>query len=209
MILQLLLSGLSLALAAGADFYKNYDELSKAEREGVDYRVVVHQRRAPLTVLAIHGGDIEIGTSDFAQAIAGEDSSLYLFEGIKHTGNSKLHITSTHFDEPRALAMAAGSRGCLSIHGFLETVRSVVCVGGGNPVMRKKMTDQLTAATGLGIEVESPCQRFGGDDAKNIVNRCQNPGVQLETSTALRRRFDRDPALRLELARIIRKAMVD
>ncbi len=197
-------------LAAGPDFYKSYDELSKSEREGVDYRVVVHQRRAPVTIMAIHGGDIEIGTSDLAQAIAGDDWSLYLFEGIKREGNSKLHITSTHFDEPRALALVEGSPSCLSIHGFLEKSRSVVCVGGGNQVQRGKMSELLTgAAAGLGIEVESPCKRFGGDNPRNIVNRCRSPGVQLETSTALRRRLDNEPGLRAEMAKLIRRGMFE
>ena len=209
-VLTLALAVSTCGYAAGPDFYKNYEELSKAEREGVDFRVVVHQRRAPLTVMAIHGGDIEMGSSDLAATIAGDDLSLYLFEGLKPVGNSKLHITSTHFDEPRALALFKGSPLCLSIHGFLEKTRSVVCVGGGNAALAKKMTDQLnSAAVSLGIEVESPCTRFGGDDPRNVVNRCEVPGVQLETSTALRKRLDRDLELRQKFAHIARKAMIE
>jgi phage replication-related protein YjqB (UPF0714/DUF867 family) len=53
-----------------------------------------------VAVIAPHGGGIEPGTSELATAIAGDDFSLYLFEGLKSAGNGELHITSTNFDEP-------------------------------------------------------------------------------------------------------------
>lgn len=201
------------AFAVGPDRYKNFAELAEHEREGVDYRVRVLNagKAAPLSVMAIHGGDIEIATSDLAAAIAEDRFPLYLFEGIKPGDNRVLHITSSHFDEPRAFEFAARSKLCVSIHGFLEKRRLAVCVGGANARLRDKLAAALKAAA-LGpdrIEIESPCERFSGSDARNIVNRCGEPGVQLETSTALRRRMDADAALRTAFAKLVRDTLVE
>jgi phage replication-related protein YjqB (UPF0714/DUF867 family) len=84
------------------DTYRNFIELSKKEVDGVDFRVVIlGQPTASTVVVAPHGGGIEPGTSQVAQAIADDNFNLALFEGIKASGNSILHITSTNFDEPQ------------------------------------------------------------------------------------------------------------
>ncbi len=64
------------------DTYSSYVELSAAELEGVDYRVLA-QSRSTIVVLAPHGGGIEPGTSEIAWEVAGGEFSLYLFEGLK------------------------------------------------------------------------------------------------------------------------------
>ncbi|MFX4608957.1 poly-gamma-glutamate hydrolase family protein, partial [Acinetobacter baumannii] len=85
-----------------------YAELSSAHREGIDYHVTVERRGSGVAIVAPHGGRIERGTSEVARAIAGNDFDLYLFEGALPTMNFEmLHITSTRFDEPRALALIA------------------------------------------------------------------------------------------------------
>ncbi|WP_261338761.1 poly-gamma-glutamate hydrolase family protein [Rhizobium leguminosarum] len=48
--------------------------------EGVDFRIGV--TRIPVAIVAPHRGHIEPHTSEIAAAIAGEDFSLYLFEGL-------------------------------------------------------------------------------------------------------------------------------
>ncbi len=78
------------------DMYANFAALNAMEREGVDFCVCVVPRETISTViLAPHGGGIELGTSEVAKQIAGEDLSCATFEGRKPTGNSHLHITST------------------------------------------------------------------------------------------------------------------
>ena len=90
------------------DRYQNFAELSAHEKEGVDYTVTVEERPSPILALAIHGGRIEGTTSELARDIASAgDAKLYLFEGIKPSGNTDLHITSRRFDEPRGLSIAA------------------------------------------------------------------------------------------------------
>ncbi|MFD9078736.1 poly-gamma-glutamate hydrolase family protein [Streptomyces erythrochromogenes] len=86
------------------------------------------------TVMAIHGGGIEPGTSELSLAIAGyrpdtlEPAAAgaplhdyWMFEGLRSSGavpgNGDLHVTSTHNDDPVARSLAAGSTNVLSLHG--------------------------------------------------------------------------------------------
>ena len=64
------------------DKYGSFDELRRAERDGVDFRIRVMRREASVAIIAPHGGRIEPGTSELAEAIAGDDFSLYCFEGL-------------------------------------------------------------------------------------------------------------------------------
>jgi len=77
------------------DTYANFSALNAQEREDVDFCVCVVPRETVATeILAPHGGGTEPGTSQIAKQIAGKDLSYATFEGLKPTGNSRLHITS-------------------------------------------------------------------------------------------------------------------
>src|SRR5580698_7765372 len=98
-----------------ADKYANFGELAKAEK-----RFLVRSKlrnTSSTVVVAPHGGKIEPGTSEIAEAIAGQNLSFYAFEGDKGQNNASLHITSTNFDEPRCLALVARSVRVVAIHG--------------------------------------------------------------------------------------------
>ena len=56
--------------------------------------------------MAPHGGGIEPGTTEIAEAVAGHEHTFYSFSGVKARGNSVLHITSSRFDEPEGIAIA-------------------------------------------------------------------------------------------------------
>src|SRR5260370_42604544 len=99
------------------DKYKSFSVLAKSEVEGRDYRIHIRKCDGATVVLAIHGGGIEAGTSEVAEAIAADELSFYAFEGIKARGNGDLHITSHRFDEPQCLALVTGSPRVVSIHG--------------------------------------------------------------------------------------------
>jgi phage replication-related protein YjqB (UPF0714/DUF867 family) len=187
------------------DSYRNFSELAAHQTEGRDFRVTATDRRSPVCALAIHGGRIEEGSEAVARAIAGDDLSLYVFEALMPAHNARLHITSARFDDPRAASLAGHSRVCVSIHGFTEDARDAVCVGGGNAGLRDWTAACLRRA-GLPIEVETPCLRFGGADAANIVNRAAEKGVQIELSTRLRRRLLKNQALLDSLSRALREA---
>jgi phage replication-related protein YjqB (UPF0714/DUF867 family) len=99
------------------DSYYNYNDLLNHEREGVDFRIRWREGVTGLCVMAVHGGEIEPGTSEIAHAIAGDDHAFYSFEGLKPSRNSVLHITSVVFDEPTAITLAKASATVVTIHG--------------------------------------------------------------------------------------------
>ncbi|MGR7001906.1 poly-gamma-glutamate hydrolase family protein [Yinghuangia aomiensis] len=47
----------------------------------------------------------------------GPTYGYWMFEGLLTDRNARLHVTSTHCDDPVALALAGGSRTALSLHG--------------------------------------------------------------------------------------------
>jgi len=126
-----------------ADRYCCFRELERNEERGRDF-VITTVRRTTSTclVLAPHGGGIERGTSDIARAIAGENFNLYLFEGIKPTGNGALHITSSRFDEPSCLDVLSSCDLVAAIHGCKGEIERVLLGGLHRPMMRE-VSDSL------------------------------------------------------------------
>src|ERR1051326_1852890 len=157
-------------VTAASDRYPNFEELAAHEKEGVDFKVESVDRQSPVVVIAIHGGKIEPGSEAVAREIAGETLSKYIFMAGKAKENHTLHLTSTHFDDPRVVALVRSGKLCVSVHGFKEEQRDIVCVGGRNAKLRDHLAKQL-AGPGMPWSVESPCERFGGADPANIVNK--------------------------------------
>lgn len=168
--------------------YQSFHELHQNERADIDFRIEMENRASPYSILAIHGGKIEYGTSLITRAIAGTDFNFYLFEGLKETGNfADLHISSHLFDEPMAVAMAQGSKACVTIHGFKERQKNWVGMGGSNERLRNLVFARLLETKLLEQEEPNPSGKFPGLDPNNIVNRCQDGGVQIEISYRLRK----------------------
>lgn len=168
--------------------YASYAALAAVEVEGVDYlRTVVTVPGARYASVAIHGGGIEAGSGEMAQYVAGTTMSYYEFDGIKPTGNSALHITSTLFDEPLGVALISACQRALSFHGFAGTVGvAETAVGGGDAVRARLVANALTNA---GFTVITAPSEIAGSDPANFCNRATSGGVQLEMSNALRQSF--------------------
>jgi phage replication-related protein YjqB (UPF0714/DUF867 family) len=163
--------------------YDTFEALSRCETEGSDYRIRSRSGTSGIAVIAIHGGGIEPGTTEIAEAIAGEHHAFYTFSGIKSAGNFCLHITSANFDEPLGIALAAMSQTVLTIHGC-EDDAAIVYIGGRNTALRQEIDNCLRRAKFSVCESE----RFPGLNRRNICNRCRlKMGVQLEISMGLRR----------------------
>ena len=62
------------------DKYKDFTQLAANESAGVDYQIRTRPAGTTL-VLAPHGGGIEPGTSELAEAIAASDHSFYILRG--------------------------------------------------------------------------------------------------------------------------------
>ncbi len=166
------------------DTYRTFAALAASERQGIDYRIITHPCPSPIAVIAPHGGGIEPGTSELARAVAGEEFSLYCFEGRKTDGNEALHITSTCFDEPQCLAIVAASDIVLALHGSAEQ-EEIVHVGGRDAQLARRLCESLNAA-GFAAQLDHTADH-PGRLAANICNRGRSGrGCQLELSNGLR-----------------------
>ncbi|WP_406420910.1 poly-gamma-glutamate hydrolase family protein [Streptomyces sp. NBC_00842] len=145
---------------------------------------------ATWAAIAIHGGGIEGGSGEMAREISrgGGRMAYYEFAGLKSSGNTDLHVTSTNFDEPMAIAMVAGVRRCLSFHGYVGTDGvPETAIGGLDTDLVARLTSSLTRA---GFLVTTAPSEIAGTDPLNICNRtATSAGVQLELSRALRNSF--------------------
>ncbi|NRQ36517.1 poly-gamma-glutamate hydrolase family protein [Nonomuraea sp. NN258] len=178
-----------------ADRYRSYADLAAHEKEGRDYRRVqrgpgrAHVAHRRVAHIAIHGGAIEAPTTQLADHAAGGAYAFYSFEGIKASGNGDLHITSTRFDEPRALELVAQSDYTVSWHGAKGS-SATTYVGGRDRALARKVAGALRAA-GFAVAVTVPAE-LAGTNPGNIVNRNRrHRGVQLELTRGQRELFFR------------------
>jgi len=168
------------------DKYSGFEHLSANESRGVDYEVRLRHGSSGIAVISIHGGAIEPGTSEIAEAVAGAEHTFYTLRGIKKTGNTDLHITSTRFDEPVALEIACNSETVISIHGCSDG-EEVVYVGGTDSRLRECIEAKLRQA---GFKALGGAPNSSGRNKRNICNRSRRGmGVQLEISKGLRVRM--------------------
>ncbi|WP_286946229.1 poly-gamma-glutamate hydrolase family protein [Acetobacterium sp. UBA5834] len=171
---------------SAADLYANYGELSAVKVQGTDYKIASRNTTSDLAIVAIHGGMIEPGTSELADAIAGSNYKFYGFYGIMKSDNFSLHITSTNFDEPIARSLVQSSKKTLSVHGYSSSEK-LTYVSGLDTTMVNKVKESLTAA---GYQVADPPGYLAGTSQANIANdNLNHAGVQIELSTGLRATF--------------------
>lgn len=170
-----------------ADKYRNFAELARSERSGVDYDVLVRRARPAFAIIAPHGGGIEPGTSEIADAVADLTHSFYTFEGLKPSGNADLHITSTRFDEPMCLTVLGHTEVVVTLHGeHSEEDGESVFLGGLDTVLGERIRAELT---GRGFDVRTHQDPdLQGRESCNLCNRgLTAAGVQLELSKAVRK----------------------
>ena len=187
-----------------SDQYASYAELAVCETEGVHYRIRMIERASPIVVVAPHGGRIEPGTSQIAALIAGEDFSLYCFEGL--VSGRRLHITSARFDEPRGLALVEASEIAIAIHGRADKGdHQTVWMGGLHHALRDEIGISLERS-GFKTSLDHHMQ---GKAPGNICNRGRiRAGVQLELPMSLRNSFFNDVLARQAFASAVRATII-
>jgi phage replication-related protein YjqB (UPF0714/DUF867 family) len=169
------------------DKYPDFATLAQSEAPGVDFRMLVRRAAPVFALVAPHGGGIEPGTSEIADAAAGEEFSFYAFEGLKRSGNGDLHITSTRFDEPLCLTLLEGSEVVITLHGeSTDADGEGVFLGG----LDEELGCRIKAALedeGFAVR-QHPDPNLQGRERGNLCNRgTSGMGVQLELSRAVRR----------------------
>ncbi|MFF2719236.1 poly-gamma-glutamate hydrolase family protein [Streptomyces sp. NPDC058011] len=199
------------------DIYTSNTDLYKklAGQEGVEFarRYKRHEyadhstpQRFPYnrtTVMALHGGGIETGTSELCLAIAGYHPATlaplqdghgvhdyWMFEGLRTSGNRDLHVTAENCDDHVALSMAFSSLNVLSLHGCTSaqagTVPQAVVVGGLNTRFKTLLKAEFDAV-GIAWRDGNETPDLAGVNPANPVNRTMlSKGGQLELTTELR-----------------------
>jgi phage replication-related protein YjqB (UPF0714/DUF867 family) len=184
-----------------ADKYGSYSELARHEMHGTDYDFVAVERPdSPVLIVAPHGGSIEVGTSELAARIAGEEHNLFTFDGLKDEWgpNRDLHITSHCFDHPHCLDLVARSAVTLAIHGCQG--ESHVFVGGLDTELSTLLAQRLNEA---GFRASREGHRYLGRNPLNICNRGRRQrGAQLEFTLDFRQ-----PDRREQIAPVVRAAL--
>lgn len=173
--------------SAYADVYSSYKQLAARQTKNKDYRIKKYDGPSSTAVIAVHGGKIEMATSELTKSVAKKTGSdWYSFEGLKKKNNFSLHITSTNFDEPIGKKLVAKSKRTLAIHGCRGS-NKVTYVGGLDKNLRAKVRAELKKA---GFKVAIPPKGLGGTSPKNICNQNKiNKGVQLELTYSLRQQL--------------------
>src|ERR1700730_18420012 len=166
---------------------RDYGHLEQHYEEGVDFAVhVTIRERSRVAVIAPHGGRIEGRTSEIARLIAGEEHGLYLFEGLRTTGDNFdcLHPASHLFCEPRALDLISSCDTVVAVHGYAAPGPDVL-LGGLNKRLKGEVAKALVE---IGISCSTDGHRFPGRHPRNICNRGRSGGgVQLKLSEGLRK----------------------
>lgn len=170
-----------------ADKYSSMTELFKNEVEGTDYEVITEDNDSKVLLTSIHGGGIEVGSTELVEAIRELGNyNIYEFKGLKSSNNSSLHVTSTNYDAPQLLELIKETDYAVSIHG--ASGEEPICYMGGNDV---KLRNAIwSALEDIGIKVQISPPNIIGENDDNITNRTRkSKGVQLELTTALRQSF--------------------
>ncbi|WP_149179569.1 poly-gamma-glutamate hydrolase family protein [Streptomyces sp. TRM49041] len=190
-----------LAGQEGVDFARRYKRHAYADHSLSD--------RYPYnrtTVMAMHGGGIEMGTSELCLGIAGyhpatlqpADDGLgahdyWMFEGLRSSNNRELHVTAKNNDDHVAISMALSSLNVLSLHGCTAAQAGTanpqaVVVGGLNErfkTLLKAEFDKVNIAWRDGNDPE--VRNLAGINTDNPCNRTMlGEGGQLELTTDLR-----------------------
>jgi len=185
--------------------YKSFGELEGRETEGQDYTIRSCLRNSPVLVMAPHGGKIEPGTTEIAEAIAGVDYSFYTFEGIKADGNGMLHVQSHLFEEPRAMEAVKDAEIVVTVHGHAEREDPFVMMGGLDTSLKSEIEGELRTA---GFQIREATQGLKAIDPANICNRGRSgKGVQLEISRRLRDSLRTDKNCLRDFADAVRRGI--
>jgi len=199
------------ALTAG---YGSFAELAAAE-DPANYKITANDVGSDTTILAIHGGGIERGTSELVEAL--DDCgkyNTYLFEGLKPTENGSLFIKAINFDEPKAVNLVQDSDYTVSIIGAAGD-DEVTYIGGQNKLLAELIRLHLIAK-GYNVKTLSIPDRIAGIMNSNIVNKnklfndsFKLGGVQIAVSEGLRDKLVNNPWLLKDYSNSIHKALSD
>ena len=168
-----------------SDLYSSMIELQGKEN---DWSIEMNTNKSNILSFAPHGGGIEAGSSELALLISQKlDCNYFTFKGKLPTNNSKLHVTSTRYDNPELLNLMRDVDYSISIHGYADNEYAQTLIGGSNEELKEIIKCHLRSR---GFDVQDAPNHLAGSKPNNITNKTKTGlGVQLELSTKQRRLF--------------------
>lgn len=165
-----------------ADLFSSMTELVRNESE---FMFETENRLSDKLITAIHGGGIEVGTSELAKCIAEQTKANYFsFKGLKSKNNYDFHVTSTNYDYPDLLMWNQNMNHTIAIHGYASK-KAHTYIGGLDKQLVSLITQNLKNA---GFSVDIAPNHLAGREPHNITNKNKRGmGVQLELSTQQRK----------------------
>lgn len=192
--------------------YGSFTELAAAE-DVSNYTIKTNDIGSDTTILGIHGGGIEKGTSELVEALGGYGRyNTYSFEGLKPTDNGSLFIKAINFDEPSAVRLVRNSDYTVSVIGA-QGDGEVTYVGGQNKMLAELIKLHLTAK-GYNVETLNIPDRIAGVMNSNIGNKnklfndnYQIGGVQIAVTKGLREKLATDSGTLNDYSSTINQAL--
>ncbi len=176
------------------DKYRNFSEL-KANRPNA-FRINKLKGNDKFLVFTPHGGGIEPGTTEICEWFGRAAFSYYAFTGVGKNCK-ELHVTSTHFDEPKLIKMLTDHQYAVSFHGMTDYMKQKygadIFLGGLNYDLQRRLKENLRNDYTVATSMDYPNSPLAASNPRNVTNRCHsNAGVQIELSESLRRSFFKD-----------------
>ncbi|WP_066634428.1 poly-gamma-glutamate hydrolase family protein [Desulfolucanica intricata] len=204
--------GIGISAYAFTTGYSSFAELAAAE-DPSDYTIKTNNIGSDTTILAIHGGGIERGTSELVEALNGYGKyNTYSFEGLKATDNGSLFIRAINFDEPTAVNLVNKSDYTVSVIGAAGD-DEVTYIGGQNKLLAELIRLHLTTK-GYNVKTLNVPDRIAGIMDSNIVNKnklfndsYKLGGVQIAISKGLRDKLATDSGTLNDYSSAINKAL--
>lgn len=204
--------GIGISTYAFTTGYSSFAKLSASE-EAADYTIKTTDIGSDTTILALHGGGIERGTSELVETLNGYGKyNTYLFEGLKANSNWSLFLRAINFDEPTAVSLVQDSDYTLSIIGATGD-NEITYIGGQNKLLAELIRLHLISK-GYNVKTLSVPDRIAGVMNSNIVNKnkllndsYQIGGVQIAISKGLRDKLVTDSGILNDYSGSIHKAL--
>ncbi len=182
----------------------SYTELIKTAKPGVDFNVVYKPGVRSFLIAAPHGGNIEPGSSELAEAIANNRYGSYAFNGLKRDSSS-LCVSSARYDEPELQRVTKNYGATIAIHVIPGTDR-VVYVGGNYRQLGDALVKSLSDR---GYQAKPTPDKSSAWNRLNIINKGTVGGVQIEVSSALVDDMFRGPASNERVRQDINRRTLD
>ena len=159
---------------------RSFLQIAKTAKADIDYKIIYKPGVRSYLIVAPHGGNIEPGSTELAQAIANNNYGFYVFNGLKRDSSS-VFVPSTRFDEPELMRVTKNYSTVIAVH-IVPSSDRIIYVGGDYRQIVDKIIKSLADQ---GFQSAITPRDGSAWNRTNLVNRNTVGGVQIEVSSAV------------------------